>query len=179
MKRIVIAGLILALLCGVACAENDFSGKTAEELLEIISLAGTALCQLEPVDDSELLYSEQGFSVSIDSMDYDEKHDEIEIRLLRINDTDDEARFHISEAYVNGWQVKTHFNSSVQAKSKSRKAYTSISKICELAGIKDFSEIESIEAFGNAKVNGSTHKMHYVFAFDGKELRMVLRESAE
>ena len=177
MRKLVLFLSIILLISSVAIAEVDFTTMSPQELVDIISKAGSALEMFNPVEDENVLYDKDGLVITIGSIDYMPNYDEIQLNLVVINDTNDEALIYFPDVLVNGWAVDHHYHNSVRAHSKSRDVTLSIEDICRLADLETFDEIESIEAFGLVQINGKYKEMHYIMTYTSEEgLKIISRE---
>jgi len=178
MKKLALIIGIILMLTTTALAEYGISTLTPDELIRIISMARSALEKYDPVEDDKVLYNRDGFSVTIYSIESIPALDLIDVYVALINDTDKEARFSFNEIFINGWLGETYCSGTkVSPHTKSRNGYFLIRKICQLAGLKSFNEIEYIEAYAQFTANDKVTHMRYIMTHSYKEgLKIISRE---
>lgn len=148
MKRIAAWVLALVMMLGgsVALAEDiDFSGKTVQELLNIIDAARTELAlQLPPVSDGETLYEDDNLVMTLNGEPAIE-YGNLVLPVIIVNKTDRNLLISFENSSCNGWDVLA---GSVSV-SASKKARADIELYCvdEDADLADVSELEDVTCF--------------------------------
>lgn len=145
MKKILALVLAVMLLMGtgMACAEGiDLSGKTAQELLELIDAARIELAlQLPPVSDGVTLYEDDNIVITLSGDPFIE-YGSLILPAVVVNKTDRNLIISFDNASCNGWDVLAS-TASVSA-SKKAKEQIEIYSVEEDADLTDVADLEDI-----------------------------------
>ncbi len=145
MKKIVALLLAVMLLMGtsVVCAEGiDLSGKTAQELLDLIDAARIELAlQMPPVSDGVTLYEDDNLVITLNGDPFIE-YGSLVLPTVVVNKTERNLIISFDNASCNGWDVLVS-TASVSA-SKKAKEQIEIYSVEEDADLTDVADLQDV-----------------------------------